>query len=356
MQIVKCRVLEPDWKRRVGADGVINVDILKAKQLENKGLVEIIDKTVTPYSTKVQEYKTKIQVPTVPAGIDYQTKSRFGRGKKKIAWLQDQSKLGGAEISNVYVRKIGDLLGYDIVVVTPTTFDHTILYAADLIVINNFFEFDTTSAEAVYNAIYEKRVPYIKYDHDYREISKRLNAARQMFTLARLNVFISPEHKRRMVEKLGQQIEPYSIALPLAIDTDLYVKKEDGARVRGSVIIPTPRKCRKNMAAEDWSQYDRVTVIGNNEHSINGNVTIVPMSEPEKMVDLYNEHEYMWHKPDSPWAGERLYFESLLCGCKPVVNDNVGHTSWGFDNITRELKLAPFKFWSAIREVLHDGN
>jgi hypothetical protein len=349
--IVQCKVIDENWKRRLSSDGIINLELSKARNLERSGKLEIVDKGVTPLEKVVTNYKTKVLMPDVLTTI-YETKSSFEYKKKvKIAWVQDYSKPnGGAEISNRTVCKIGELLGFDIVIITPKTFNATVLGIADLVIINNLFEFSKEQYEDVYNILYEKRVPYIKYDHDYREIRKRADKARQMFTMSMLNVFISPDHMNNTIGILGDQIRSHSIVLPLAIDVKSYINK-NMERIKGSLLIPRIEKCKANFRAdfEELKKYERITIVGNYQFVPPEGllVDIIEKQEPDKMIDLYNTYEYMYHKPDTAWAGERVYFEAKLCGCVPVINNNVGHVSWG-ETTGSDLEKAIYTFWKEV--------
>lgn len=352
VKIVKCRILDHIWRVRAG--DTINLQVDKARRLQGQGKVEILDPVDENIKTEVKTYKTKVLTAN---DNSYLTKKHYSNKKKyKIAWVQDYSKDGGAEISNKFVVNIGETLGYDIVGITPAHINVKIIEQSDLIVINNFFEFPQDKAEIILRYLYEKRKPYIKYDHDHREM-KRRQFSRQLFALSKLNVFLSPLHKEKTLNVVGKYIENKSIVLPLAIDTKLFTKTKKNKHEKNTVLVPTFKKCGMNIVEYIKKNPDKkYTIIDQPNINIDSKakIEIVKKSSLLDMVNLYQSHEYMLHLPISFWAGERIYFEALLCGCKPMVNDNVGHYSWNIKtiNLKKWLYEAPYKFWSHVESLL----
>lgn len=349
--LVKVKILDKAWLERQGP--FLHLEAGKARRLQQRGLVEILDdcedcrlKTVKKEKKNIIERKAD----------SYLTKVRFNkRTKKRIGWVQDYSrKNGGAELSNKHLVSIGESLGYEIAGITPANLHRNVLYNSDLLIVNNIFEFNPEQFLELTKALYEKRVPYIKYDHDHREMS-RPHISRQLFTLSKRNVFISPEHRNKTVKVLGEQIRDHSIILPLSINTNLYKNIKGTTRKKNTVIIPTYRKCGSNVRDYMEKNKNKVyTFIGQVDFSPSNGIEIETINKqsPEEMVKVYNEHEEMLHLPFGFWAGERIYFEAMLCGCKPVVNENVGHKSWEFENLKDELEQAPFTFWKEVEKCL----
>jgi hypothetical protein len=91
---------------------------------------------------------------------------------------------------------------------------------------------------------------------------------------------------------------------------------------------------------------------------VNGNnVEIRPMVPYERMPEIYSAFEYVVHLLDGWGAGERVILEGALCGCKIIVNDRVGHTSWDRKLIDKDgfrdwLREAPYEFWRRIDQIL----
>jgi len=334
MSKVKCIGISPDITTNFRSEFYLEEQ--KAIRLRDIGKIKIL----SPLSTSVKPIVKNIN-------NNYLNRERFNNNlQTKIAWIQDYSKNGGAEQSNNYLVSIGNELGFDIAGVTPSNFNKNILVNAHLIVINNIFEFNFEQMNFINMCIYEKRIPYIKYDHDLREF-KRINVSLQLFTLSKLNVFISPLHLDLALNSIGNHIKNYSICLPLAIDTHFYKINESIKREQNSVFVPSFRKCGCNISEFVQNNQDKkYFIIGDNTLNVNGNVQFLTNQSSIEMTNWYNKCEYMLHLPVNNWAGERIYFESILCGCKPIVNENVGHSHWK----TYNLKQSLYDFWRYVEQ------
>ncbi len=339
--LIACEPLSPELKAAYGE--IIHLPEDKARTLHARGKVRMLPNPIAaPESVNVSD-------------PGYLKRSSFTKDNfTKVAWVQDFSKMGGAEISNCTVVKAGEKCGFDIVGITPSNFYKEVLKAADVIIINNFMEFQADQFKTVMRYLYEEKKPYVKYDHDYREL-KRGELARQLFTFSKLNVFISPNHKKKYVNLFGQILNERSIVLPLAIDTDLYKTDFSIKKDSNSILVPCARKCSNSLERfiKDHPDFN-FTIIDSCGKSFSGNnIKLLSKVSSEEMVKLYQAHDKMYHCPDIPCPGERLFFEAQLCGCTPIVNENVGHASWKFDIINElkpTLERAPYEFWRMIDE------
>jgi hypothetical protein len=352
---VKCKILDKQWIKRHANNPDITLELNQARRLAADGTVEIVDPINDNMKKTITTYKTKVL--TAENG-SYLTRNRFSSKKNsKIAYVQDYSKEGGAEISNKHVVTIGENLGFDVVGITPSNFHKNILFNADMIIINNFFEFEKLQHDVVMQAIYEKGIPFVKYDHDHREL-KRVNFSKQLFTRSVLNIFLSPLHMEKSINAYGSQIKKHSVCLPLSINTKQFKRIENISREPNTVFVPCYRKCGRNVLDYMSKHRDKkYYVVCKDELNVNGiSITRLPQQPIDKMIDLYNRYEIMLHLPLGFWAGERIYFEALLCGTDCVVNENVGHKSWDFtdkETIRNKLDKAPYTFWRLIEKCLH---
>ena len=327
----------------------------KAMELQRDGVVKIIDKEYLNLSYAF------VDVQAQQLSIEQRSSFMQSRRKMKIAWVQDQSSLGGAELSNIGVIKAGLDCGFDIVQVTPKRFNKNILLNSDIIILNNIFEFDVDQFADILSALFFFAKPYIKYDHDLREL-KRLNITRRVFERSLFNVFISPAHYEAYADVYGERLIDRSKILPLSIDTDLFRLRDDLERKPKSAIIPTFAKNHEGHTAfmrehRDWT----FTVMKTPHKFTDANVSQINSAPIERMAELYSKHEYMVHLPLSRGAGERVYFEAMMCGCKPIVNKNVSHESWNvepphatYEEVKDMLTLAPYTFWKEVDERAKD--
>jgi len=335
---ILCKYKDESLNKRYG---LIHIEVNKALRMQHEGTIDIIDKTID--ILKVDTHYNKNTTQTVNKKYIL---------KKKVAWIQDNSKEGGAEKSNKFLREKGNDFGFEINLVTPNDFNITHLNNCDLLIINNFYEFEIDQMNKIYNLIYEDRKLYVKYDHDHREAS-RPHISQQLFAMSKLNVFISPKHKELFMNSLGSQLEENSIILPLAIDTTKYINKNSN-REKNSVLVPCLRKCNSNFKNFIEKHInDKFYIIGDYDYH-GSNIKKLSNQNDDGMIRLYNMCETVYHEPDTFWAGERIYFEALLCGCKVICNENVGHISWNFEiNVLKEkLDNAILIFWSKIDEII----
>ncbi len=287
----------------------------------------------------------------------YQESKTKGVRKQKVAWIQDDFIIGGAELSSGLVIEIGRDCGYSIDFITPSTDSlamELILSQSDFIVISNFWGFSEEQVHIILKSIYSDRKPYVKYEHDHRELD-RLEFSRKLFQNSRLNVFLSPIHLKNHREALGCE----GIAFPLAIDVDLFKPVEAIKRKKGTALICNVRHFKRWENLRKYindHQEIQFTVMADKTLPIYGsNVTIREMIPYNKMPELYSEFEYLVHIMDGWGAGERVIFEAALCKCKVVANEMVGHMSWGkdltntnIDDLRDWLTLAPYAFWKEV--------
>jgi hypothetical protein len=275
----------------------------------------------------------------------------------RVAWVQDNSRpWGGAENSNRCVVSVGESLGFDIVGITPQNFHPRVLADCDVVIINNFFQFAAAQERLILETIRGGK-PYVKYEHDSRELG-RPKVSERLFGDSALNVFLSPAHLQNHRCHLGCD----GIALPLAINTEMF-KPVPGVERRENRALFVGGWIKGGKIAESVHRYvaerpelEYVSV----GHRINERVKVIPMQDLSKMPALYSSVGCLVHLPDMICAGERVVFEAALCGVKKIVmNDNVGHKSWNrdlsdTDGLRAWLKKAPYDFWKAV-EVAANG-
>lgn len=317
-------------------------EIGTARKLERKGLVEIME---LPKSNLGVDQDT-----------DYLYREAFDKGTAtKVAWVQDYDKDGGAELSNYLVVKVGRSLGLDIVGVTSRNLNVKLLEVANVIVVNNFFNFGEDYRQQLLKSLYDGKAPYVKYEHDHREITERKAQGGRLFSSSALNVFISPLQMRNHVQAFGEEIAARSVALPLAVDADRYRLVPEVKRTPGSVLVPAFAKgtpaLLDHIVKNPGKQY---TVVGRYDFKTN-NAKTLPQVPPADMPALYNAHEEVLHLPDKIEGGARILFEAVLCGCRVIYNDNCAHRTWKeqFDWEDRNvlearLRKAPYEFWRAV--------
>jgi len=307
------------------------------------------------YETKVMEPKRPDALTLGDVGGDVpKTK---GLKKKVIAWIQDQSRIGGAELSNAEVIRIGTDCGFKILLGTPANSPDElakILDAADVIILNNLFEFPLSAMRLILEAIFSQQTPYIKVEHDHREIA-RPEFSRRIFQNSVLNVFLSPVHMENHKKALGCD----GIAIPLAIDPKPFMVGRNDQRQPGTALVSNTRHFKSWVKLQKYvSEHPDIlfTLLAASPVVSGENVQTLPMATFDRMPETYARFEYVVHLLDGWGAGERVIFEGVLAGCKVVSDERAGHMSWGRDLTDREglaawLTQAPFDFWKEVEKV-----
>jgi len=311
----------------------------KARVLAARGSVRITEKLDKKV---IQEYDDS----------DYMYRQKYLKTPlTRVAWVQNYNKNGGAEISNFTAIDVGKKLGFDVAgyVLNNDSSAYRVIDQADIIIVNNLHAERKT--EFVDRLIRENK-PFIKYDHDLCEKDLRV------YKHSRLNIFISPLHKKHYVEQCGQEIEAKSICLPLAFDVDVWPRVIDG-RIKNSVFVPTYQKCRDNALEYVRNNPDRSYYVSGSMMPVGVDVNMLGAIPYVDMPEQFQKYETVLHLPQSGCAGERVLFEAVMSGCKVICNDNCGHASWDFDwrddRVLRPiLKRAIYQFWREVERVINE--
>jgi len=358
--MVKVEYLEQALRKGYGPSGFY--DLEKALMGEARGKWKILRRGPS------QEYGDKMMRPDgkAPWDLGEGTYATKGVKKKMVAWVQDSSIRGGAEISNELVIKVGIDCGFSILVITPKAMSlRSDLEGSDLAIFNNIWAFNPSQMKIIDEFVSRGMRPYVKYEHDHRELN-RPEFSKKLFANSILNVFLSPIH----LENYRQVLGCGGICLPLAIDVDLFHLIPSVERKADSALVCNVRnfKSWKNLQAY-ISDHPEIafTVLSNGGAPVYGdNVRISPMVPYEKMPEVYSAYQYLVHLLDGWGANERVIWEAALCGCEIVMNKMVGARSWGNEgfnvNLTsgvviREwLEKAPYLFWREIDDRMKRVN
>lgn len=309
----------------------------KARLLESMHAVRIVEKV----PKKVHRV----------ADDDYLFRYAYSRRNlTKVAWIQNYSKVSGAEISNFNLVRVGRNLGFDIVgVVVDTLQSFELAKHADIIIVNNLH---SCNRDIVIEYLKKTTIPWIKYEHDLLETDFDL------YKKSTKNIFISPLQKKFYIEKCGEDIESKSACLPIAINPDGWEFVNNG-REPNSIFVPAYHKCRENFKRfHEQNQNDKKFYIAGTGYASGKNILSVGEVPYTNMLAMYHQFDTVYHAPDKPFAGDRILFESILSGCKVIINKNVGHSSWDFnwkdETILRPiLKNALYQFWHEVDKVLY---
>lgn len=355
---VKCQIIDPELKKSYGPFHHYPYQIALKGERAGKWRIVRENAPVHIYENKMMTADSNIG-PCLPIGrgyeipqLRYQTKAQK---KTKVAWIMDNALVGGAEMSCREIIRVGIDCGYNIAVVTPDHFSKDDL-KTDVIILNNIWGFKDDQMRKLSLALYHDRIPYIKYEHDHRELN-RPEFSRRLFQSSRLNVFLSPMHLENHKKALGCD----GICLPLAINPDEWNVIDGIQRQANTALICNVRNFKSWEKLQTYiREHPNIEffILTNLKPPVQGrNVQARKMVNISQMPMLYSEHEYIVHLLDGLGAGERVIFEGALCGCKIISDDHSGHISWGkdlsdLDNLRSWLRKAPYQFWREIDRAI----
>jgi len=246
------------------------------------------------------------------------------------------------------------------------------------LIINNFFFFQPEQFHFILDLIFEYGKPYIKYEHDHREIigeQARPKVARILFGHSLLNIFISPMQMQKHREHLGDLIDPH-LLLPPAIDTKRFrvlngVKRDPKkiVNVTGRLYESKGFRHMLQFVISKQGEY-KFEIYTKNHKDVKQvfsklkDVKIMPPVENDYLPQVYNSAGYVIHLPRALEACGRTIAEGLLCGCEPITNVNVGIRSFKEFNIGNKklfdiktfrsyIEQGLFSFWRAVDTAFH---
>lgn len=297
----------------------------------------------------------------------------------KIAWLQDMdifANTGGAQMTDRLHFIEGLRQGHDIELVLPNQLNRSTIRNADLTVISNCRTFHPEILKAVTEEII---TPYVVFHHDYWFCKWRgfypgegcgkcewhplgLEFWEHLYRGAKLNIFLSPLHRIAHTATFKDEVDGWTTAVcPSPVNTGLFKPQPGIERIPNSVVyvgVFTKYKGLYNILkfveTSPELQYhfigggdpDIITAIQQAGHSLAQGVP------NQDLPSVYSQFEYFIHLPANPMPMERTVIEAYLCGCKLIVNENVGAVShpWWTDReeVRSHIANSSKQFWQLI--------
>lgn len=361
--MAKVRFINRELIRRFGADPIKVTNQQAARYMGNKTAVPVTSFDDPP----LEDTRPKAEERSQPGGM-----------RPLVGWVHDTDKHGGAELSNFTVIEAGREFGFGDYLCTPTTFDKSALIACDFLVISNFFFFRPDQYHFILDLIFEYKKPFVKYEHDHREIlgdDARPELAGLLFGRSFLNVFISPMQIENHRRRLGDSIEPFFL-LPPAVDVKRFrrlpeIDRDPRKMVNVSGRLRDSKGFRHMlqfiMDKKDRHNFEIYTRKPEEVESVFGRfgcVKVFPPVENDFLPRVYSSAGFVIHLPRALEACGRTIAEGLLCECRPITNENVGIRSFGefrigdrklFDRdlFRRKLERGLWDFWRAVDLAYH---
>ncbi len=284
----------------------------------------------------------------------------------KVSWVQAFSRMnGGAELSSLGVIKVGEKLGFNIIKITPVTFHRDLILTADVVILNDLIRYPVETQVRILELLREYNVPYVVYDHNAYE-GRDSGIYKSSFIGSKLNIFLSPLHSATRRAQFGYSIDPY-VDLLLCIDPYHYKPVEGITREKDLCImlVNSPSALGKMHLESYVKKNPRLRYVfytmdprkmeWTEKYS---NITLHEPISPDKVPEELSRATYLLHMADAVKANDRVIFEAILCGCKPIMNDMIGAGSWKhvFDinniSLLRQVLIgSPYLFWRHIVET-----
>jgi glycosyltransferase involved in cell wall biosynthesis len=193
------------------------------------------------------------------------------------------------------------------------------------------------------------RVPYVVWDHHIGLGNLHPGDWKRVFARAKLILFMSPLHRYWREKNFSEAIKQSRVeVLPVGMDPSVFRPMSSVKRKRIAVCMMTRMGSKKHGV---WKYAEGNGKVPLHVYSDVGdpgihNVFIYPPRPREELPGIYNGATWHVDLPGRPTAGGNASYEAAMCGCKPIVNENVGSASWDWFH----------KGSDAIREAMADGN
>ena len=278
--------------------------------------------------------------------------------KFKILWLADftvkEVPAGGAEITDSYVIQAGRALGYDITVVRPDVYKREMLEDTELVILSNNFDFSDSMKGPIIMG-----QKYVAYSHDVGRWGDVLRRHPLLFEKAQANIFLSPGHRDKFLPYLKKANQV--ICVPPHIPLGFYDKGLNrkhrvmyaGTLYDGKGLGNIIKMAKKNpdLMFDFYYKCSQQHIVSQLKELSNCN--LVGFVPKECLSEKYNLYEYFIHLPQMYECFGRAITEAYLCGCKIIVNDNIGAFSypWSYTEFRKRTLGAHFFFWEELKRL-----
>ena len=299
-----------------------------------------------------------------------------------ILWLQDLplSSLGGAQYTDEGMVIEGIRQGHWISTRQANDYSLQEIEESDLVIASNIVTFNNRQLEG----LMENGTPVIYFLHDHNfckwrayfpmgppcnEECLRRALWEKLYYEAKGIIYLSPLHFEShktwfpTLDTVPHLITPPPIRLEQFVERDKDLKLE---RVANSVVYVGPMIRYKGIEnilkyAEEHPEYN-YHFVGPDFDDWEAKVVQAGHKYWGKIANtalwkIYRRYEYFIHLPSYPMPAERTAIEAAICGCKLIVNDLVGMTSYpwfheGRDSIIKHTTESPKRFWTFIDGLL----
>jgi hypothetical protein len=181
-----------------------------------------------------------------------------------------------------------------------------------------------------------------------------VNRNRALFENAKLNIFLSPLHAS-IFHRIYPKIKEKTFIIEPIIDVENFVDNNTKRDI-AYASCGGMGEAKGFYNIQEQLADKEVVFFGSNDPQLSEKYKfgkVIGRIPFDKMSDFLNRVEHYVHLPRWPEPNGLIVNQAALCGCKLVVNDNVGATSHKFDILDRDHypnHITPF--WEALEKVV----
>lgn len=146
-----------------------------------------------------------------------------------------------------------------------------------------------------------------------------------------VNIFLSPLHYNEWCKFIGNQI-PNSFCYFQKIDANIFHNK--GYERPINVLYVGAITEAKGVVEAQYMFGNNIKFIGRGNLDLIDQQNYLGTGTPQEIAEVMNKATFFIHTPNWKEASARTVVEAAMCGCRLLVNENVGACSFGYADIS----------------------
>ena len=270
-----------------------------------------------------------------------------------VAFVHDLSPMGGAEVSTLHLFEVAKQQDIEVTPIGPGSK----LPEVDAVVFSGVEYFSFSEREKVFKKYKPTKIPFVLWDHHVGTGGMHPTMWRRLFHCARATIFVSPLHAKTRWDQYD--VIHDEVVLPVGVGPEDFYPNASVRRADDWAVCMMSRigkKGRRRLDEYIESHSHLKFHIFSSFQSDHPNVFVHPVVPRELLPDLYSSAMYHIDLPCRIMAAGNATYESVLCGCTPVVNEFVGAASWDWawydqEILRQKLIEGNLEFWNVVKGV-----
>ena len=152
-----------------------------------------------------------------------------------------------------------------------------------------------------------------------------------LMTNSFVNIFLSPLHYNEWCKFIGNQI-PNPFCYFQKIDSGIFNNK--GYERPINVLYVGAITEAKGVVEAQYMFGNNIKFIGRGNLDLIDQQNYLGTGTPQEIAEVMNKATFFIHTPNWKEASARTVVEAAMCGCKLIVNENVGACSFGITDLS----------------------